>query len=128
MNTDTSISQVWPSFNKKYLTSHMREQISIQLDIANAFTRQFSYTGSLDTYHPAFLTTDEAAERQPLHLVTGDVLNYNQNLTTEELVRAQEACSSISPGLDEIRYETIKHLNHDAIINLLELYNDIWKI
>ena len=44
-----------------------------------------------------------------------------------ELVRALEACRGTSPGPDDIRYEMIKHLNHDSMIKLLEVYNEIWK-
>ena len=136
INSNTPVSQVWSTVNKinkkksfhkiKNLT-HEGTEYDSPRDIANALARQFSYTSSSDNYHPAFLTTKEAAELQPINFATGDDLDYNKELTMNELVRALDACSGTSPGPDEIRYEMIKHLNHDDMIKLLEVYNEIWK-
>jgi len=136
INSNTKISQVWSTINKinRKKTSfkiknifHEGNNLDSPRDIAIALARQFSYTSSSDNYHPAFLTIKEAAELQPIHFATGDELDYNKDLTMNELVRALEACRGTSPGPDEIRYEMIKHLNHDAMIKLLEVYNEIWK-
>lgn len=43
-----------------------------------------------------------------------------------KLVQAPEACRGLSPGPDEMQFEMIKHLNHDAMIKLLKVYNEIW--
>lgn len=67
-------------------------------DITNALVRQlFSYTSSSDNlhthahkyiyYHPAFLTTKEATELQPIHFSTDD-LDYNKDPSMSELVRS----------------------------------------
>lgn len=55
---------------------------------------------------------------QPIYFATGYVFDYNQDLTMDELVQALEACNGTSPDPGEMR----KHLNHDAMTKLLEVY------
>lgn len=43
----------------------------------------------------------------------------------DELVQALDAYRGTFPRLHKILYEIIKHLNHDAVIKLPEVYNKI---
>ncbi|KAK4325410.1 hypothetical protein Pmani_004005 [Petrolisthes manimaculis] len=112
INSETSISKVWSTvkkLNKKKISlkitniKHNNVNFDEPRDIANALARQFSFASSSDNYHPAFLPLKEASELQPINFATGDELDYNCDLTMQELVQALGACSGTSPGPDEIR-------------------------
>lgn len=80
--------------------------------IANAFAVQFSSTSCSEYYHPTFLTAKEA----PIHFAMGCDFDYNQDLTTDELVRTLKTWRTF-PGPDEIRYEMIKILIMMSLIS-----------
>ncbi|KAK4317776.1 hypothetical protein Pmani_011174 [Petrolisthes manimaculis] len=112
INSETSISNVWSTvkkLNKKKISlkitniKHNNVNFDEPRDIANALARQFSFASSSDNYHPAFLPLKEASELQHINFATGDELDYNCDLTMQELVQALGACSGTSPGPDEIR-------------------------
>ncbi|KAK3869753.1 hypothetical protein Pcinc_024981 [Petrolisthes cinctipes] len=136
INSETSISQVWSTvrkLNKKKISNKITNITFNNInydeprDIANALARQFSFASSSENYHPAFLPIKEASELQHIDFATGDELDYNSDLTMQELVQALGACSGTSPGPDEIRYEMIKHLDHDSMVKMLQVFNEIWR-
>ncbi|KAK3874520.1 hypothetical protein Pcinc_020540 [Petrolisthes cinctipes] len=136
INSETPISQVWTTvrkLNKKKISNKITNITFNNInydeprDIANALARQFSFASSSENYHPAFLPIKEASELQHIDFATGDALDYNSDLTMQELVQALGACSGTSPGPDEIRYEMIKHLDHDSMIKMLQVFNEIWR-
>ncbi len=136
INSETPLTQVWSTVNKLNkkkpsirITNITHNNINYDnpRDIANALARQFSFASSSENYHPAFLPIKEASELQHIDFATGDELDYNCDLTMQELVQALGACSGTSPGPDEIRYEMIKHLDHGSMIKMLQVFNEIWK-
>ncbi|GFW59332.1 putative RNA-directed DNA polymerase from transposon X-element [Trichonephila clavipes] len=100
---------------------------SLPVDVANLIGQTFASVSSSDSYSPAFQATKNRLERTPINFRCRQPLPYNCDFDMCELKRALSSAHNTSPGPDGISYELLRHLNEDSLINLLYLFNRIWR-
>ncbi|GFX83937.1 putative RNA-directed DNA polymerase from transposon X-element [Trichonephila clavipes] len=100
---------------------------SSPFDVANVIGQTFASVSSSDSYSPAFQATKDRLERTPINFRCRKPLPYNCAFDMFELKMALSSAHNTSPGPDGISYELLRHLNEDSLVNLLYLFNRIWR-
>ncbi|GBN56622.1 RNA-directed DNA polymerase from mobile element jockey [Araneus ventricosus] len=78
-------------------------------------------------YTEPFLTHKNRMERIKLRFQTTKHLSYNTDLTIVELHTALSVIKHTSPGPDEVTYSMLQHLSEHSLLNILYMFNRIWK-
>ena len=136
INSDTPLKQIWKRINKirqKYNGSHIPTlKIDNQLlnepkKVANCLAEFISDSSKgLTNTSSSFATKKIIEERKPINFSPSKNHTYNIAFTLDELRTTLSECSESSPGQDNIPYSLLKHLHKDALVFLLNIYNEIW--
>ena len=65
-------------------------------------------------------------EKGTIDFDTNDHYSYNDVFTLHEPKQAIKVSRDISPGIDTVHYQLLKHLPDDSSILLLYIFNHIW--
>ena len=63
-----------------------------------------------------------------MKFTSDNIENYNSEFLLSELTDALSKAHDTSPGQDDIHYQLLKHLPISALLILLEIFKDIWKV
>lgn len=94
--------------------------------IANEIGKSMQHTSSSSNYSIQFQTYKTQAELTNLNISSINDEEYNSMFSNIELTKSLNNCKGSSPGIDEIHYDMIKHLDIYALDHLLYIYNTIW--
>ncbi|GBO12206.1 hypothetical protein AVEN_19175-1 [Araneus ventricosus] len=95
--------------------------------IANALGETFATVSSETSYPPEFITYKTTEEGKALNFTTSSNEEYNSDFNLTELNRAIDKSRPTSPGPDDIHLNMITHLSESSLINILRLFNRIWR-
>lgn len=95
-------------------------------DIADCLGRRFSYISSERSADPRFKEQKDRAESEDLNFGTDEHIDYNSDITSQEMEHALKIAKDSSPGPDEICYSMLQNLAPSGKKLLLELLNRIF--
>ena len=95
--------------------------------ISNIIGRHFEKISDGFNADKHFKAIKTSSEKVIINFETNEDLFYNQKFSMEELENVLSNCSSSAPGMDNISFDLIKHLNETAKKFLLQFYNHLWK-
>ncbi|GBN73219.1 hypothetical protein AVEN_256138-1 [Araneus ventricosus] len=96
-------------------------------EIANALGVTFATVSSETSYPQEFITYKTTEEGKVLNFTTNSNEEYNSDFNLTELKRAIDKSRPTSPGPDDIHLNMIIHLTASSLINILRLFNRIWR-
>ncbi|GFU70745.1 putative RNA-directed DNA polymerase from transposon X-element [Trichonephila clavipes] len=96
-------------------------------EIANILGETFQSVSSAASYNSRFLEIKRRAERTPINFSTRSFFPYNCNFTLTELKKSLIQAHNTSPGPDGITYTMLRHLHPNSLVNILFLFNRVWK-
>ena len=111
------------------LTNTENEIIIDDTKKANLLGKHYHHVSSNNNYSDKFkaIKNQHATENAPLfEKKPSDNEIYNIPLTFRELKNVIKSKTNSSPGEDDITYEIFKNLPDDALISILDLFNNIW--
>jgi len=114
-----------PSCNIKHLNINNTEITEIP-DIANSLGQTFSNNSSSNNYSTKFQAFRNQAENQHLKFKSNNLETYNNPFSVDELWDAISKSHDSAVGPDDIHYQMLKHLPHNAVNTLLQALNNIW--
>ncbi|GFW10278.1 probable RNA-directed DNA polymerase from transposon X-element [Trichonephila clavipes] len=89
--------------------------------------RQRPSVSSAACYNSRFLEIKRQAERTRINFSTHSFFPYNCDFTMTELKQALLQAHNTSPGQDGITYAMLRHLLPNSLVNILFLFNRVWK-
>ncbi|GBL73034.1 putative RNA-directed DNA polymerase from transposon X-element [Araneus ventricosus] len=95
--------------------------------IANALGETFATVPSETSYPQEFITYKTTEEGKVLNFTTNSNEEYNSDFNLTELKRAIDKSHPTSPGTEDIHLNMIIHLTDSSLINILRLFNRIWR-
>ncbi|KAG5876142.1 hypothetical protein JTB14_021075 [Gonioctena quinquepunctata] len=101
------------------------EAVSGEENIAEEMAIHFESTSSTEKYEDTL--HKEEKERNYLDFKTDSDLPYNAPFCLNELNHVLSSMENTAAGIDQIPYEMIKELPENMKIQLLNLFNEIWK-
>ncbi|GBO08904.1 putative RNA-directed DNA polymerase from transposon BS [Araneus ventricosus] len=96
-------------------------------EMVDVLAEAFASICSASNYTEPFLTHENRMERIKLRFQTTKHLSYNTDLTIFELHTALSVIKHTSPGPDEVTYSMLQHLSEHSLLNILYMFNRIWK-
>ncbi|GBN90358.1 hypothetical protein AVEN_175666-1 [Araneus ventricosus] len=97
-------------------------------EMVDVLPKAFASICSASNYtEPPFLTHKNRTERIKLRFQTTKHISYNTDLTIFELHTALSVLKHTSPGPDEVTYSILQHLSEHSLLNILYMFNRIWK-
>ncbi|GBM24297.1 putative RNA-directed DNA polymerase from transposon X-element, partial [Araneus ventricosus] len=96
-------------------------------DMVDVLAEAFASICSASNYTELFLTHKNRTERIKMRFQTTKHLSYNTDLTIFELHTALSVLKHTSPGPDEVTYCMLQHLSEHSLLNILYMFNRIWK-
>ncbi|GBN66911.1 putative RNA-directed DNA polymerase from transposon X-element [Araneus ventricosus] len=96
-------------------------------EMVDVLAEAFASICSASNYTEPFLTHKNRTERIKLRFQTTKHISYNTDLTIFELHTALSVIKHISPGPDEVTYSMLQHLSEHSLLNILHMFNRIWK-
>ncbi|GBN82722.1 hypothetical protein AVEN_250907-1, partial [Araneus ventricosus] len=96
-------------------------------EMVDVLAEAFASICSASNYTELFLTHKNRMERIKLRFQMTKHLSYNTDLTIFELHTALSVIKHTSPGPDEVTYSMLQHLSEHSLLNILYMFNRIWK-
>ncbi|GBM52013.1 hypothetical protein AVEN_226010-1 [Araneus ventricosus] len=95
--------------------------------MVDVLAEAFASICSASNYTEPFLTHKNRTERIKLRFQTTKHISYNTDLTIFELHTALSVIKHTSPRPDEVTYSMLQHLSENSLLNILYMFNRIWK-
>lgn len=108
---------------------HIKQQdtlLTSEQEITEALAETFEKNSSQANCLPDFQQIREVQEKQHLSFHSHNQESYNLPFTIEELTTAIKNSHDTAAGPDNIHYQFLKHLTHNAQMTLLNCINEIW--
>jgi len=140
INSDPDSKSFWgkikslegkPARSKEIILLEGDDVVTDQEIVSNILGSTFSENSS-DNKKPFRFLNSLLSREDAIHLrvstaiCQGNDLEYNNNLTSAELNHVLNLVKDSAPGRDKVVYSMITHLNQDALMILLNLFNSIW--
>ena len=144
LTTDTKLSSVWQmakkmnGANANSVIPTLKDQGKLYetaSEKATVLAEIYANTSSDNNYSEEFkrhrINSEEKwiqYEQSKTTEHTEDMIGINQDFAIYELVQAIRLCKKGSaPGQDDISYELLKNLSSNALQQLLQFYNKLWR-
>ncbi|GBM83094.1 hypothetical protein AVEN_73092-1 [Araneus ventricosus] len=96
-------------------------------EMVDVLAEAFASICSASNYTEPFLAHKDRTDHIKLRFQTTKYLSYNTDLAIFELHAALSVIKHISPGPDEVTYSMLQHLSEHSLLNILYMFNRIWK-
>ena len=94
-------------------------------DIANTFREHFLRNSSSQNYSEKFRHIKKHQEKNKINFKSLNDADYNNSFKLSELTDAIKISNDTATGPDEIHYQMLKHLLENALVTILQIFNDI---
>ena len=81
---------------------------------------------SSQNYSEKFKHIKKHQEKNKINFKSLNDENYNNPFKLSELTDAIKVSNDTATGRDEIHYQMLKHLPENALVTILQIFNDIW--
>ena len=81
---------------------------------------------SSQNYSEKFKHIKKHQEKNEINFKSLNDENYNNPFKLSELTDAMEISNDTATGQDEIHYQMLKHPPENALVTILQMFNDIW--
>ena len=94
--------------------------------LAGSSGQTFANNSSTNNYTPKFQTFRNQAENSKISFKSNNSETYNNLFSLDELANAISISQDTAVGPDDIHYQMLKHLPHNAKQTLLDILNSVW--
>ncbi|MCU7800748.1 MAG: reverse transcriptase-like protein [gamma proteobacterium symbiont of Lucinoma myriamae] len=137
LNPKTPIKKIWNMIRKISGKNKRTECIHIKSsdggkcfttkEISNALGENFQKNSSSLNYSETFQKLKHEKEKDNLNFRSTNNEKYNLPFKMSELKESLQKSNDTAAGSDNIHYQILKHLPHNALEILLNIFNEIWK-
>ena len=136
LNYKTPVKKVWDMVRKisgksksptyTHLNTCRETKATNNEDIANTLGETFLRNSSSQNYSEKFKHIKKHQEKNKINFKSLNDENYNNPFKLSELTDAIKISNDTATGPDEIHYQMLKHLPENALVTILQIFNDIW--
>ena len=136
LNYKTPVKKVWDMVRKitgksksptyTHLNTCRETKATNKEDIANTLGETFLRNSSSQNYSEKFQHIKKHQENNKINFKSLNDEDYNNPFKLSELIEAIKISNDTATGPDEIHYQMLKHLPENALVTILQIFNDIW--
>ncbi|GBO10489.1 hypothetical protein AVEN_44171-1 [Araneus ventricosus] len=124
-----NVRRVYSIYPEKHISCLQKngQEVRNISEMVDVLAEAFASICSASNYTEPFLVHKNCTERIKLRFQATKHLSYNTDLTIFELHTALSVIKHTSPGPDEVTYSMLQHLSEHSLLNILYMFNCIWK-